>query len=95
VLANEFTGSSSIRDGNEPSAMDLILEFLPRWEIDNPPDLAYSWSRAVSMLKHSRSEDPMVRTLREAIPLDVDHLRFFDMTPWKSSSPRHSPSLRR
>lgn len=80
VLANEFTGSSSIRDGNEPSAMDLILEFVPRWEIDNPPDLAYSWSRAVSMLQHLRGEDRVVRTLREAIPLDVDHLRFFGLT---------------
>ncbi|HEV7241142.1 MAG TPA: hypothetical protein VGQ36_18050 [Thermoanaerobaculia bacterium] len=80
VLANEFTGSSSIREGNVPSPMELILEFVPRWEIDNPPDLAYSWSRITAMLRHLCGNDPIVRALREAIPLDVERLRFYGLT---------------
>jgi len=80
VLANEFTGSSSIREGNEPSAMELILEFVPRWEIDNPPDLAYSWSRTIAMLEHLRGGDATVRRLRDAIALDIGAVRFHDLT---------------
>ncbi|HKR66066.1 MAG TPA: hypothetical protein VJZ00_20205 [Thermoanaerobaculia bacterium] len=80
VLANEFTGSSSIREGNEPSPMELILEFVPRWEIDNPPDLAYSWSRTLAMLQHLRGDDATVRTLREAIALDIGAFRFYGLT---------------
>ncbi len=80
VLANEFTGSSSIREGNQLSPMELVLEFVPRWEIDNPPDLAYSWSRTFAMLQHLRGDDPTVRTLRDAIALNVDSLRFFGLT---------------
>ena len=80
VLANEFTGSSSIREGNAPSPMELILEFVPRWEIDNPPDLAYSWSRTIAMLDHLRGDDPTVRTLREAFALDIGAARFHGLT---------------
>ncbi|HEX4913037.1 MAG TPA: hypothetical protein VFV51_03720 [Vicinamibacterales bacterium] len=80
VLANEFTGSSSIREGNAPSPMELILEFVPRWEIDNPPDLAYSWSRTIAMLEQLRGDDPTVRTLREAIALDIGAARFHGLT---------------
>ena len=80
VLANEFTGSSSIREGNEPSPMELILEFVPRWEIDNPPDLAYSWSRTIAMLQQLRGDDATVRTLREAIALDIGAFRFYGLT---------------
>jgi hypothetical protein len=77
VLANEFTGSSSIREGSVPSAMDLILEFMPRWEIDNPPDLAHSWSRTVAMLHHLRGNDREVRALREAVLPNVEDMRFY------------------
>jgi hypothetical protein len=79
VLANEFTGSSSIREGNAPSPMELMLEFVPRWDIDNPPDLAYSWSRAVAMLQHLRGTDPAVQALREAATLDIDTRRFYGL----------------
>lgn len=80
VLANEFTGSSSIREGNAPSLLELVLEFVPRWDIDNPPDLAYSWSRAFAMLQHLRGNDAMVRTLRQAATVDAEELRFCGLT---------------
>jgi hypothetical protein len=80
VLANEFTGSSSIRESRAPSAMDQILEFMPRWEIDNPPDLAQSWSRTVAMLHQLRGTDREVQTLREAILPDVESMRFYGLT---------------
>jgi hypothetical protein len=80
VLANEFTGSSSIREGNQPSPLELVLEFVPRWEIDNPPELAYSWSRTIAMLQHLRGNDPTVQTLRDVLALDLDNLRFYGLT---------------
>lgn len=76
VLANEFTGSSRIREAGQVTPMDLILEFLPRWEIDNPPDVAYSWTRAAKMFAHLNGADGVVSTLRDAIPLHYPHLSY-------------------
>jgi hypothetical protein len=76
VLSNEYTGSARIRTTKEIEPMDLLLEFLPRWEIDNRPDLAYSWSRMTRMLRHVQGNDATVVRLRSAINLDAKGFSF-------------------
>ena len=76
VLSNEYTGSARIRATNAIEPMDMRLEFLPRWEIDNHPDLAYSWSRMTRMLRHVQGNDATVVKLRSAINLGATGLTF-------------------
>lgn len=76
MLSNEYTGSARIRSEGITTPMDLLLEFVPRWEIDNRPDLAYSWSRMTMMLRHLQGNDATVDRLRSALKLDAKGFTF-------------------
>lgn len=76
VLSNEVTGSARIRADGITSPMDFLLEFIPRWEIDNRLDLAYSWSRMTMMLRHLQGADTTVVRLRTALNIDARGLIF-------------------
>ncbi|HEU4887420.1 MAG TPA: hypothetical protein VFV49_06005 [Thermoanaerobaculia bacterium] len=76
VLSNEYTGSARIRANGITSPMDFLLEFIPRWEIDNRLDLAYSWSRMTMMLRHLQGTDATVVRLRTTLNIDARGLIF-------------------
>lgn len=80
VLSNEYTGSARIRADGITSPMDFLLEVVPRWEIDNRLDLAYSWSRMTMMLRHLQGNDATVTRLRTTLSIDARGLTFKDLS---------------
>jgi len=50
LLANDFDHSKAIQNPAKPQTLELLLSFLPVWDIHNPRDLAYAMSRMYTIL---------------------------------------------
>lgn len=51
LLCNDYLGSKKLKTEKNIDDIDLLLEFLPTWELDNPRDVAYGLTRVVRMVK--------------------------------------------
>jgi hypothetical protein len=64
LLANEFFQFDHVQNPAQPATLDLLLSFLPVWDIHNPRDLAYAVSRMFQILTDILpGNDPEVRKL--------------------------------
>ena len=64
LLANEFFQFDRMQNPAQPTTLDLLLSFLPVWDIHNPRDLAYAVSRIFQILTDILpGNDPQVRQL--------------------------------
>jgi len=64
LLANEFFQFDQVQNPAQPATLDLLLSFLPVWDIHNPRDLAYAVSRMFQILTDILpGNDPEVRKL--------------------------------
>jgi hypothetical protein len=50
LLTNDLLPSGLVQDPTQPATLDLLLSFLPVWDIQNPRDLAYALSRMFTIL---------------------------------------------
>jgi len=81
LLCNDYLGSKRLKTLEKAEDIDLLLEFLPTWELDNPRDVAYGLARVVRMLTtHLSGDDADVTKVRNAIGLDPATLSFDDLT---------------
>lgn len=78
LLCNNYVGSAEIKEGkNSASDMELLMEALPTWELDNPRSVPYGLTRVVRMIKeYLPGDDQKVTALRQAINLDPSALRY-------------------
>lgn len=80
LLCNDYLGSKKLKTEKKIDDIDLLLEFLPTWELDNPRDVAYGLSRVVRMLKtHLPGNDADVAKARTVISLDPGALTFDEL----------------
>jgi hypothetical protein len=80
LLCNDHLGSKKLKTEEKIDDIDLLLEFLPTWELDNPRNIAYGLSRVVRMLKtHLPSNDGDVTKARTSIGLDPSTLTFDEL----------------
>jgi hypothetical protein len=80
LLCNDYLGSKKLKTEKKIDDIDLLLEFLPTWELDNPRDVAYGLSRVVRMLMtHLVGNDADVTKARTATGLDPAALTFDDL----------------
>jgi hypothetical protein len=81
LLCNDYLGSRRLKTEKSIDDLDLLLEFLPIWELDNPRDVAYGLSRVVRMLKtHLTGNDGDVTKARKMIGLDPPSLTFDELS---------------
>jgi hypothetical protein len=78
LLCNNYVGSAELKEEkNSASDMELLMEALPTWELDNLRSVPYGLTRVVRMIKeYLPGEDPQVIALRQAINLDPSALRY-------------------
>ncbi|HEV2298439.1 MAG TPA: hypothetical protein VGR72_07980 [Candidatus Acidoferrales bacterium] len=50
LLANEFDHSKAIQNPAKPQTLEMLLSFLPIWDVHNPRDLAYAMTRMHTIL---------------------------------------------
>jgi hypothetical protein len=73
LLANEFFRFDDVPNPAQPATLDLLLSFLPVWDIHNPRDLAYAVSRIFQILTDILpSNDPEVRKLADKLGVNAD-----------------------
>ncbi len=67
LLGNDFLNLDHDRKG----PLARIAMFLPKWEIDNPPDIGNAIGRVDWMREHLAGTDPKVMALRAGMMLDT------------------------
>jgi hypothetical protein len=72
LLANEFFQFEQMHNPAQPTTLDLLLSFLPVWDIHNPRDLAYAVSRIFQILTDILpGNDPQVRQLVDKLGMNT------------------------
>jgi hypothetical protein len=68
LLGNEFLQSDFAPKSSPPSAVEIALQFVPTWDVDNPRDLGYALGRMYTILGELLpGVDPGVRNRFSAI----------------------------
>jgi hypothetical protein len=76
LLANEFFQFDQVQNPAQPATLDLLLSFLPVWDIHNPRDLAYAVSRMFQILTDILpGNDPEVRKLAGKLGMNTASIR--------------------
>jgi hypothetical protein len=76
LLANEFFQFDQVQNPVQPATLDLLLSFLPVWDIHNPRDLAYAVSRMFQILTDILpGNDPEVRKLAGKLGINTAGIR--------------------
>ncbi len=76
LLANEFFQFDQVQNPAQPATLDLLLSFLPVWDIHNPRDLAYAVSRMFQILTDILpGNDPEVRKLAGKLGINTTGIR--------------------
>lgn len=72
LLANEFIQRDPVVDPARLPNLDLLVSFVPVWDIHNPRDLAYALSRMFTILTEILpGKDPEVRRLAAKAGLNI------------------------
>jgi hypothetical protein len=72
LLTNEFIQRDQVVDPGRLPNLDLLLSFVPVWDIHNPRDLAYALSRMFTILTEILpGNDPEVRRLAAKAGLNI------------------------
>jgi hypothetical protein len=75
LLTNEFIQRDRVLDPARVTNLDLVLSFVPVWDIHNPRDLAYALSRMFAILTEILpGNDPEVRRLAAKVGLNVSRI---------------------
>ena len=76
LLTNEFFQFDQVQNPAQPATLDLLLSFLPVWDIHNPRDLAYAVSRIFQILTDILpGNDPEVRKLAGKLGMNTAGIR--------------------
>jgi hypothetical protein len=76
LLANEFFQFDQVQNLVQPETLDLLLSFLPVWDIYNPRDLAYAVSRTFQILTEVLpGNDPEVCKLASKLGMNTKNIR--------------------
>jgi hypothetical protein len=76
LLANEFFQFDQMQNPAQPETLDLLLSFLPVWDIYNPRDLAYAASRIFHILTEILpGNDADVRKLTSKLGMNIGSIR--------------------
>ena len=76
LLANEFFQFDQVQNPAQPATLDLLLSFLPVWDVHNPRDLAYAVSRMFRILAEILpGNDPEVRKLVGRLGMSTSDIR--------------------
>lgn len=78
LLCNDYIGGTHLKTGAATVGdMELLIEFLPSWELENPRHVAYGLARVVRMIKHYLpGHDSQVVKHRGSIGLDPATLTY-------------------
>lgn len=81
LLCNNYVGGTYLKgDPESVNDIELLIEVLPTWELDNPRKVPYALTRVVRMIKgHLSGDDPLVVKLRGDIGLKPSELRYDDL----------------
>ena len=75
LLTNEFLQLDAVKNRAQPETLELLLSFLPVWDVYNPRDLAYALSRIFTILTEILpGSDPEVRRLVSALGMDISKI---------------------
>jgi hypothetical protein len=75
LLTNEFLQPDSVKNPSQPETLELLLSFLPVWDVYNPRDLAYALSRMFLILTEILpGNDPEVRKLASRIGINTSNI---------------------
>ena len=75
LLTNEFLQLDAVKNPAQPETLELLLSFLPVWDVYNPRDLAYALSRIFTILTEILpGSDPEVRRLAAALGMDISKI---------------------
>jgi hypothetical protein len=75
LLTNEFLQLDAVKNPAQPETLELLLSFLPVWDVYNPRDLAYALSRIFTILTEILpGSDPEVRRLAAALGTDISKI---------------------
>lgn len=76
LLTNEFLQFDWMQGSAQPTTLDLLLSFLPVWDVYNPRELAYALSRMFTILSEILpSNDPEVRRLAAKLGMDTAKIK--------------------
>src|SRR5579872_1993173 len=76
LLTNDYLQLEAIQNRSRPETLELLLSFLPVWDIYNPRELAYALGRMFTILAGILpGNDPEVRRLASRIGLNPSKIR--------------------
>ena len=71
LLTNDYLQLEAIQNPSHPETLELLLSFMPVWDVYNPRELAYALGRMFTILTDILpGNDPEVRNLASRIGLD-------------------------
>jgi hypothetical protein len=80
LLANEFIQAAPTFKSARASSLDLLLSFLPVWDVCNPRDLAYALSRMFTVLTEILTgTDMKVRGLVSKLGIDTSRIKIDEL----------------
>lgn len=75
LLTNDLLPSGAVQNTGQPANLDLLLSFMPVWDVYNPRDLAYALSRMFTILTEILpGNDPEVRKLAAKLGMDTSRI---------------------
>jgi hypothetical protein len=75
LLTNDLLPSGAVQNQAQPATLDLLMSFLPVWDVQNPRDLAYALSRTFTILtKILPGGDPEVPKLAAKVEIDTSRI---------------------
>ena len=73
--SNQFLQPDAVKNPSQPETLELLLSFLPVWDVYNPRDLAYALSRMFLILTEILpGNDPEVRKLASRIGINTSNI---------------------